>query len=31
MPTGKITLRNVRQNNLKGLDLEFPLGQCVVV
>ncbi|MCB1864008.1 MAG: excinuclease ABC subunit UvrA [Chromatiales bacterium] len=31
MPTGKITLRSVRQNNLKGLDLEIPLGQLVVV
>ncbi len=28
---GIISLREVRQNNLKGFDLDLPLGQLIVV
>ena len=30
-PTDSIRLRGVRQNNLKGFDLDLPLGQYIVV
>jgi len=30
-PTGAIAVRGARQNNLKNLDLEIPLGELVVV
>lgn len=30
-PTGCIRLRGVRQNNLKGFDLDLPTGQLIVV
>ena len=30
-PTGCIRLRGVRQNNLKGFDLDLPLGRLIVV